>query len=158
MVQRVAAVPLSTTLLSHLRVREATLADADVLAELIGLFNGPLVAPECTRERLTACARLERALLAEVDGLTVGFACVRIVPALADDHQHATLTELYVRPEWRRRGIGRHLVDAAEVCARAAAAEHLVLLTGLGNLDAQAFYRALGYDRWALAMRKDLDR
>ena len=151
--------PVSTTPPPpRVRVREATFADADVLAELIGLFNGPQVRSERTLERLTACAGVERAQLAEVDGFVVGFGCVRIVPALADDRPHAELTELYVRPEWRRRGVGRQLLAAAEACAEATTAEHLVLLTGLSNHDAQAFYRALGYDAWAVAMRKQVNR
>jgi ribosomal protein S18 acetylase RimI-like enzyme len=96
--------------------------------------------------------------VAEVDGFVVGFACVRIVPALAEGHPHAEPTELYLRPEWRRRGVGRQLVAAAEACVEATTAEHLVLLTGLSNHDAQAFYRALGYDVWAVAMRKAVNR
>jgi GNAT superfamily N-acetyltransferase len=136
------------------RIREAALADAAVLTELIAEFNGPGVRPDRTIERMTACAELERALLAEVQGSIAGFACLRIVPAMADDYPHATLTELYVRPAWRRRGVGRRLLESAETYARSAGVEQLILLTGLGNADAQAFYRALGYDGWALAMRK----
>ena len=99
---------------------------------------------------------MERALLAYAEGQVVGFACVRIVPAVADDYPHATLTELFVRPTWRRRGIGRLLVEHAEARARAAGAEHLALLTGFENHDAQAFYRALGFRDWSLAMHKPL--
>jgi GNAT superfamily N-acetyltransferase len=139
-----------------LHIREATLADAAVLTELIAEFNGPSVLRDRTIERMTACAEFERALLAEVDGSTAGFACLRIVPALADDYPHATLTELYVRPVWRRCGVGRRLLESAETYARSAGVEQLVLLTGLGNAEAQAFYRALGYDGWALAMRKNM--
>jgi ribosomal protein S18 acetylase RimI-like enzyme len=134
----------------------ATLADATVLSELIAEFNGPSVVRDRTIERMTACAEFERALLADVHGSTAGFACLRIVPAMADDHPHATLTELYVRPVWRRRGVGRRLLESAETYARSAGVEQLVLLTGLGNAEAQAFYRALGYDGWALAMRKNM--
>ncbi len=139
-----------------IRVREATLADAPVLAELNAEFNGPEVRGDQTAQRLTQCADLERALIAEVDAVAVGFASVRIVPALADDHPHATLTELFVRPAWRRRGIGRSLVEHAEARARAADAENLALLTSLDNHVAQAFYRGLGYRDWALALRRSL--
>jgi GNAT superfamily N-acetyltransferase len=137
-----------------LHIREATLADAAVLTELIAEFNGLSVLRDRTIERMTACAEFERALLAEVDGSTAGFACLRIVPALADDYPHATLTELYVRPAWRRRGVGGRLLESAETCAQSAGAKQLVPLTGLINHEAQAFSRALGYDGWALAMRK----
>jgi ribosomal protein S18 acetylase RimI-like enzyme len=140
----------------RVHVREPTDDDISALAELIGLFNGPDVRADRTAERLAQCADVERALLAHAEGQVVGFACLQIVPAAADDHPHATLTELFVRPTWRRRGIGRLLVKHAEARARAAGAEHLVLLTGFGNLDAQAFYRALGFRDWSLAMHKSL--
>ena len=77
---------------------------------------------------------------------------VSCAPEMAD----ATLTELYVRAEWRRRGVGRRLLESAETYARSAGVEQLVPLTGLDNADAQAFHRALGYDSWALAMRKKM--
>ncbi len=142
---------------SHaLHIREATLADAAVLSELIAEFNGASVRRDRTIERMTACAEFERALVADVQGSTAGFACLRIVPAMADDRPHASLIELYVRPEWRRRGVGRRLLESAETYARSAGAAQLVLLTGLGNAEAQAFYRTLGYDAWALAMRKNV--
>jgi len=38
--------------------------------------------------RSSDVSHLERAFLSEVDGVTGGFAWVRIVPALADDHPH----------------------------------------------------------------------
>ena len=52
------------------------------------------------------------------------------------------------------RGIGRALVAYAEGLARDSGAEELVLLTGFGNAQGQAFYRALGYADWELAMRR----
>jgi ribosomal protein S18 acetylase RimI-like enzyme len=69
---------------------------------------------------------------------------------------HAELTELFVEPGYRRRGVGRALVAHAERLAREREAEKLVVLTGFTNLEGQAFYRAVGYTDRELAMGKTL--
>jgi GNAT superfamily N-acetyltransferase len=97
---------------------------------------------------------VETPIIAQVEGRAVGFACLRLVPSLCYDPTYAELTELFVEEACRRRGIGQALVAYAEQLARASGARELVLLTGLGNAQGQAFYRALGYADWALAMRK----
>jgi ribosomal protein S18 acetylase RimI-like enzyme len=79
-----------------------------------------------------------------------------VVPAIADGVPHAGLTELYVREQDRRRGIGRVLVSAAEAHAQSHGAPELWLVTGFDNAQAQAFYRALGYADRALTMFKPL--
>jgi arsenate reductase len=53
----------------------------------------------------------------------------------------ALLRSLAVAPAWRRRGLGRALVERVEVDAAAAGVHRLVLLTG----TARAFFEALGY-------------
>jgi GNAT superfamily N-acetyltransferase len=106
--------------------------------------------------RLTGPKCVETPIIAEIKGRAVGFACLRLVPSLCYDPIHAELTELFVEEACRRQGIGRALVACAERLARENGADELILLTGLGNAQGQAFYRALGYADWALAMRKSL--
>jgi len=69
---------------------------------------------------------------------------------------HAELTELFVEPGYRRRGVGRALVAHAERLARERGAEELGVLTGFTNLEGQAFYRVVGYTDRELAMGKTL--
>jgi len=52
-----------------------------------------------------------------------------------------------VLPEYRRRGIARALMDAAEARMRAAGAPQVLLEVGVRNRAAQALYRSLGYTR-----------
>jgi GNAT superfamily N-acetyltransferase len=52
---------------------------------------------------------------------------------------------MYVRPEGRRRGHARVLLDALEQDAKAAGATRAVLITGVPQADAIRFYRAVGY-------------
>jgi ribosomal protein S18 acetylase RimI-like enzyme len=67
---------------------------------------------------------------------------------------YAELTELYVDPSFRRRGLGRALIGYAEQLARAHGATELLIMTGTGNVAAQALYRAAGYDTYAVALNR----
>jgi ribosomal protein S18 acetylase RimI-like enzyme len=137
-------------------VREATPEDAPDLAELIAEFNGPHGDATETAARLTACAGTEVALLATVGTEVVGFACLRVTPAIGTRTPHALLTELYVREAERRHGIGQALVEEAERRAAARGATHLYLFTGEQNQTAQAFYERNGYEVAGITYRKPL--
>lgn len=136
------------------RVRPAHVEDAGVLAELIAAFSGDQGDAAAVAQRMLACAITEVALLAETPQGIDGFACLRVVPAVADRFPHALLTELFVRPERRRSGIGRDLVHAAEARARERGATALWLFTGRQNSAAQDFYQSLGYSADMLGLRK----
>ena len=57
----------------------------------------------------------------------------------------AYFTAAWVDPRWRRRGVGRQLVDAALAWAASRGADHLRLWVDDTNPPAAAFYRALGF-------------
>lgn len=139
------------------RVRIAGPGDAEALCRLNAAFNGASDPPEILALRLGDATCTERALLAEVDGRVAGFAGLRLSPGIFYAEPRAELTELYVEPEFRRRGVGRALVAEAERLARAAGATELFVLTGLDSTDAQALYRAMGFAGDELALQKALD-
>jgi GNAT superfamily N-acetyltransferase len=136
--------------------RVATPDDAYELVRLNRAFNGVDEPPERLALRLCDLQRVEIPILAEVDGRVVGFASLRVVLCVFYATPHAELTELFVEPGYRRRGVGRALVAHAERLAREREAEKLVVLTGFTNLEGQAFYRAVGYTDRELAMGKTL--
>src|SRR5438045_2035796 len=121
-----------------MQIRVAGPEDAGELALLLEAFNGPSVSTEQARRRLIAAEGVETALLAKVEGRSVGFAAVRVVPYLSDDVPYAELTELYVEAAHRRRGVGRALLERAAGIARERGAAELLLQTGLENRTAQA--------------------
>ena len=136
-------------------VREATERDAPELAGLVSEFDGAPISAELALRRFRAIQHLETVLLAQVEAeQAVGFCSLHLRPWLTADHPYAELTELFVRPGWRRRGVGTALVRRAEAMARDRGARDLVLLTGFRNAAAQAFYRAMGYEDYCLAMRR----
>ena len=135
-------------------IRPATPADAGDLARMNAAFNGVLDSAAQIAVRLAACAQIETALVAELDGKVGGFACVRVVPCVLYSEPYAELTELYVEPECRRRGVGRALIAYAERLAHARGANDLLIMTGVDNAAAQALYRAAGYDTYAVALNR----
>jgi ribosomal protein S18 acetylase RimI-like enzyme len=135
-------------------IRLATPADAGDLARMNAAFNGVLDNAAQIAARLVACAEIETALVAELDGKVGGFACVRVVPCLLYAEPYAELTELYVEPEFRRRGAGRALIAYAEQLAHARGANDLLIMTGVDNAAAQALYHAAGYDTYAVALNR----
>ncbi len=137
-------------------IREASPADATALAELLEVFNKVPTTPETAARRMEALKATETILLAFMGGAAVGLCSVRVVPFLSEDRPYAEVTELFVRPEQRRRGIARALMARAEAVALLKGATDVFLMTGFKNATAQAFYRATGYGDYALAMRKKL--
>ena len=127
-------------------IREATTDDAADLAALIAELNGPQGGADETAARLAACQGLEVALLARTPSEAVGFACLRVTPAIGTQVPHALLTELYVRESWRRHGVGHALLQRAEELTVELGGIALYLFTGQRNLTAQAFYERHGYE------------
>jgi GNAT superfamily N-acetyltransferase len=140
--------------------RIATAGDVEALAELITAFNVPYpgvpVSAAQAASRLAATQGIETTILAEVDGQAAGFACLRLVPYMSGDDLYAELTDLFVAEAFRRRGVASALMAHVERLALGAGASGILLLTGFDNPGAQAFYRAVGYADFALAMNKSL--
>jgi GNAT superfamily N-acetyltransferase len=139
-------------------IRRAIPADAGDLARMNAAFNGASDSAAQIAARLVACAEIETALVAELDGQVGGFACVRVVPCVLYAEPYAELTELYVEPEFRRQGVGRALITYAEQLARARGAADVIIMTGVGNAAAQALYRTAGYDTYAVALNRKVSR
>jgi ribosomal protein S18 acetylase RimI-like enzyme len=139
-----------------LTIRIATPDDAPALAHLNAAFNGVDDPPEQLAGRMPAVHDIETALLAEFDGEVAGFACLRIVPCLLYAAPYAELSELYVEPSYRRRGVGRALIAYAEQLAHQRGAADVMIMTGVNNTQAQALYRAMGYDSYAVALHRKL--
>lgn len=132
-----------------MNIRRATTNDRALLRELWEEFAEELDDPPYLRETweeawtdLAETVRDGVALVAEDDGRAVGF----IFCVLGDrGRKTAHVTDIYVRPEARRRGIGRALLGELIEPAREAGLEHVSLEVLLRNTDARRLYERLGF-------------
>jgi len=101
-----------------------------------------------------------RVFVAEVDGAVAGFVCVwgRVPPQEPDEPQtdYAYVSDLVVLARWRRRGLGRALLQRAESYARALGMGAIGIGVMAENREALALYDADGYRPVHVELRKTL--
>lgn len=127
-------------------VRIAAADDAEQLYMLNNEFNGGgLTSADNIRDSLRN-NRQEVVVVADEDGMLVGFVCVQLKKSFCYDDYGPEIAEVYVKPEYRKRGIAGEMITFAETyCAGNYPLHKYELLTGRKNLAAQALYRKLGY-------------
>ena len=126
------------------------------LDRLVPLFNAyrrfygqqsdDIVARQFLNDRLTRNESI--VLVAENDGgAAVGF--VQLYPTFSSilAAPMSVLSDLFVVPEVRRRGVGTLLLQSAMETARAAGVDRLELTTAIANVSAQRLYESLGWQR-----------
>ena len=84
--------------------------------------------------------RLARYVVARAGDIVVGFAGVWL---MVDD---AHVTTFGVHPDWRRQGIGRHLLLNLYELSVALGARQMTLEVRVSNGAAQALYRSFGFE------------
>jgi GNAT superfamily N-acetyltransferase len=144
------------------RVREAAPRDLDRLATLFGrlVAHHAALGPAFAARSEAAVEDEARAWLAregeqphvrvlcwDADGDLQGLCVVRVArrPPLFVETVRGGLDHLVVRPDARRRGVGRALVQAAMEWLRTEGATRLEITVVRGNPEGAAFWRALGF-------------
>jgi GNAT superfamily N-acetyltransferase len=136
-------------------------ADIPQLVQLLGiLFTQEAELdpdPEKQRRALEIILQDEsraRIYVARDAGMIVAMAALHFTTSTAEGGKVAWLEDCIVRPEHRRKGIGRRLLDYVIAQARTEGALRVMLLTDGDNASAQALYRQSGFrDSAMLAMR-----
>lgn len=129
--------------------RLATTEDAPALARMLHDFNtefgdpspGPAVLETRVREFLTQGVKT---YLVAGKG-PGGFAQVSLNASIWTEGPIVLIEELYVRPELRRRGLGRELMDSILELAREEGAGGLEVITGEDDTGARALYESFGF-------------
>jgi ribosomal protein S18 acetylase RimI-like enzyme len=101
-----------------------------------------------------------RILVAEVDQCVVGFVCVlaRVEPESPDEERasYAYVSDLALLPGHRGRGLGRQLLEEAEILARRAGVESLQIGVLSRNDGAARLYRSFGFVDFRIHLTKRL--
>lgn len=127
-------------------IRLATINDAEQLYTLNDEFNGSGdTTIESIRESL-ACNKQEVVIVSEENDILIGFACVQLKKSFCYAECSAEITEVFVEPEYRKRGIARAMISFAEgYCGKKYSIHKFELLTERNNSTAQSVYGKLGY-------------
>lgn len=105
----------------------------------------PTDAQEIDR-RVKQLSRDDRLLLALDGEQLIGYAHVHISHDLLHD-ETAEVVNILVHPQFRRQGVGRRLIAAAETWAQQSGKARLLLRTNVLQRDTHAFFTSLGYDK-----------
>ena len=135
-------------------VRPATADDLPTLYELWREFEAEVpeapyreVDPEKEDAEVREYVERHLALVAEHDGGPVGFALAKL-----ETKRICLLSDIYVRPDWRSRGVGRELLTAVVRWSGEQGAEVLTLGVLATNPAARSFYYRLGFQEESFAL------
>jgi GNAT superfamily N-acetyltransferase len=138
--------------------------DVPELVELLGILftQEHELSPDPVKQRralelILADPYRARIYVAREAGKVVAMAALHFTTSTAEGGKVAWFEDCIVRPEHRRKGIGKALLEHVIEQARAEGALRLMLLTDGDNERAQALYRKTGFANSAmLAMRLTL--
>jgi GNAT superfamily N-acetyltransferase len=128
-------------------IRSAKPRDLPVLSEMIAELaahhgDAAPITPEHLERDLFGSMPWITALVAEAGGELIGYAILVPLYRAAQGLRGMELNQLYVRPEHRGTGIGRHLVGKARERAKMAGCAYLSVSAATGNFQAHRFYES----------------
>ncbi len=139
-------------------IRDATVEDAASIAGLITELGYPTTESEMlARLKALATDDSNRTLVAEMEGRVAGVAGVAVGLAWERDGLHGRLMALAITASYRRHGVGRALLRAAEDWVRSRGADVMMVTTRHTRADAHAFYRSMGYESTGLRFVRELE-
>ena len=100
-----------------------------------------------------------RVLVAEIDGAVVGYVngvIADITTELFMPLRCGLLADIYVQTAYRRRGLGKQLVERMMLWFRSRSVSHFEWHVSAGNHEALAFWKAIGGETTMLRMRASL--
>ena len=96
--------------------------------------------------------------VAEIDNQIVGYilaVIVNLLPEMFEQEYSGFIADVFVLPEYRKRNIGRALVQEAVSWFRGQGIEHYEWYVASQNITAVAFWRAVGGRNVMIRMRAD---
>ena len=129
-----------------IKIRRASADDAQAIAEISIKELGYDCTAELVKKKLEGLdPQREPVFAAEADKGVIGFIHIEKYDTLFSETL-ANVLGLAVRADSQKNGVGKALIEAAEVWARENGAVGVRLNSGGSRTGAHSFYRAVGYD------------
>lgn len=124
--------------------------------------SGAEIADEYLDDMLQRCRECNgRVLVARVEGKFAGFVTVLAKVRSEDiddgDLEYGLVSDLVVATDFRKQGVGRRLLEAAEAFAREAGVRWLRVNVLAANRPANELYASLGFEPLYVEREKALD-
>lgn len=139
-----------------MQIRTASAEDAVGLAELLAMAGMAASAGEVAVRLAALSNTAGSALVAMEWGPPSGVIAVQWGPTLFSAHPIAWISTLIVRPDDRRRGIGRTLLKAASQAARQAGCDEMRLAALKDHEGLLEFARSTGFEAGASILTRAL--
>ena len=131
-----------------LSMRKAETGDVDALCDLMTELAGHNISREELLDRLEHVENsdIDFLYVCEEDGNILGLLGFRLRMNLEEVSKFGEISAIVVRPESRKKGIGRYMMDYADELAREFGCTGMWLVSGFGREEeAHKFYKRLGY-------------
>ncbi len=133
-------------------IKEATVKDSEKIGEVFDLYRqfykknpDKIISIEYIKQRLTN--KESTIFFVEEDNVCIGIVQLYVTFDSLELSKKIILYDLFVRPEYRKKGIGAMLMDASKDFAKNNDISGIELSTAISNGTAQRLYESLGYER-----------
>ena len=133
-------------------IKEATVEDSEKIGEVFDLYRqfykknpDKIISIEYIKQRLTN--KESTIFFVEEDNVCIGIVQLYITFDSLELSKKIILYDLFVRSEYRKKGIGAMLMDASKDFAENNGITGIELSTAISNGTAQRLYESLGYER-----------
>lgn len=126
---------------AQLRVVRLSPGDTERVHAAAALFAHP---PDDQAVRAYLASPTDHLFIAYLDGQPAGFARAHDLRRLDGMRPKLLLYEIETAPQFRRRGVGRAMVEAAKECGRVRNAHLMFVITTRGNTAAMRLYASTG--------------
>ena len=133
-------------------IKEATVEDSEKIGEVFDLYRqfykkdpDKIISIEYIKQRLTN--KESTIFFVEEDDVCIGIVQLYVTFDSLELSKKIILYDLFVRPEYRKKGIGAMLMDASKDFAENNGISGIELSTAISNGTAQRLYESLGYER-----------
>ena len=133
-------------------IKEATVEDSEKIGEVFDLYRqfykknpDKIISIEYIKQRLTN--KESTIFFVEEDNFCIGIVQLYVTFDSLELSKKIILYDLFVRSEYRKKGIGAMLMDASKDFAENNGITGIELSTAISNGTAQRLYESLGYER-----------